>query len=118
MSKAVICFTILLIAASAPAQAKPLVCKWTAKNTCNGDGPCKAKPVGSAYVTLDRQTRDYKRCDNKGCDTYQAKVNLSGIMTVFELDGRGVFAKVASDGSATEAVSLGTSVIVYHGTCR
>ena len=108
----------VLIVSSAPAYAKALQCRWTEKQQCDPGRGCKAIPPGTISVKLDPQTREYSRCDSKGCDTYQANVNSSGLFKVYELPGRGVFAKVALDGQATEVVSLMNSILVSQGRCR
>ena len=110
---AIIAFTL-----STSATAKPLLCKWTEKQQCDPGRGCKAISPGTVIVKLDPQTREYSRCDTKGCDTYQANINSSGLFNVYELPGRGVFAKVALDGRATEVVSLMNSILVSQGKCR
>lgn len=109
---------VILLALSTAAPAKLLQCKWNEKHQCDPGKGCKPISPGTIIVTIDPQTREYKRCDKKGCDTYQANVNNGGIYKTYDLPGRGVFAKVAVDGQATEVVSLMNSVLISQGWCR
>jgi hypothetical protein len=102
---------------SAPASARPVRCAWTQKVQCDADASCKAlRPV--TWGVLDRAAKTYSRCDRAGCDTYPATLRQSGAYSIVDLPGRGAFAKVAQDGTATEVATLGASVIVSHGRCR
>ncbi|WP_343546607.1 hypothetical protein [Sphingobium yanoikuyae] len=109
---------IMTVTLATPALAKPLQCNWVEKNQCDAGKGCRKISAGTISVSLDTKTKEYKRCDRNGCDTYQANVHVSGAFTIFDLAGRGVFAKVGPNGQSSEVVSLGNSILISHGFCR
>lgn len=66
-------------------------------------------------IDLDAET--YARCDRLGCDTYPATMSLSGMFKSLALPENGAMAKVGTDGSFVETVTLGTMAYVSHGRC-
>lgn len=97
------------------ANAKPVRCAWTTKQECSG-GACVAD-IPTIRSTIDLETGAYRRCDTKGCDNSKGVVSKSGAFYVIDLPGRGGFAKIGEDGSATEVMSLGELVLIYQGKC-
>jgi hypothetical protein len=59
----------------------------------------------------------YSRCDQQGCERYDANTYKSGVFLIVELPGRATFAKVGPEGAWTEVVSIGNDVIVAQGHC-
>ena len=110
---------IALFAAAVPAaaSAEPMVCQWQQKQQCEPGSACRALDASKMFVRVDPASGAYERCDSKGCDAYTASVTKSGVYTIIDLTGRGMFAKFGPGGSATEVVSLGRAVLISHGLC-
>ena len=111
-------FTCIVAALTTPATAQgTLECRVTQKLSCAAGEGCT--PVAATtwnVVDLARQT--YARCDQKGCDSYPASFNRSGVFTVIDVPRRGMVAKIADTGGFLEVATIGMIALVSHGTCR
>ena len=103
----------LVMAQGAQAQVR---CNIVHKFVCDPVG-CRVSPVVMwNFVDLDKRT--YSRCDIKGCSTYGARISRSGSFWNFEVEGRGLIAKMADDGSAFhEVATLMNNVFISFGSC-
>lgn len=92
-----------------------LDCRITRKHVCDDDGcrPVEAK----VWNVIDLDAPSYARCDSMGCDTYPAAMTMSGIYKSVALPQHGAMAKVGTDGTFVETVTLGTVAYVSHGRC-
>lgn len=93
-------------------------CMITEKMQCAADQGCQSVK-NSIVIRLDQEKQVYSRCDAKGCDDLQAQFSSSGEYINIGVSGRGMLAKLKSDGSAfVEVVTLGTDVLMSFGSCR
>lgn len=91
-------------------------CEPARKLACGREG-C-ADERDRARVTLDFARGAYRRCDRKGCETRPMTHRVSGMFTVIDLPGRGVFLKAVNDGSEyVEAVSEKGGAALTFGAC-
>jgi hypothetical protein len=81
------------------------------------DSHCKnSKPT--IWIELDFSTKQYRRCDQKGCDSYTMKWSTGGIYTNIFLDHMGTIFKASNDGSDFVDVAIhGTTIYNYFGKC-
>ena len=108
----------LLLGCSTIAEAKTLKCAWSQKQQCAPGQACRSAPL-DLYAKIDLQKRKYKRCDRRGCDTYDAMVQVDrAAFTNIDLPGLGLFVKIGPDQRATEVVSFGNVIMVSQGWCR
>ncbi len=71
-------------------------------------------------MQICRATSVYDRCEGEGfenCDRYEAVVSTSGAYRLFELPGRGAFAKVGPSLDVTEVLTLQSNVYINRGKC-
>jgi hypothetical protein len=109
--------TVALACMTNIAFAEVLRCDVSAKFACGPSG-CEPNRLG-VHNIVDLEAKKFARCDSKGCDSYDAVIQRSGVYITVDVPGRGMFAKVSSDGSQfVEVVSLGTSVFASFGSCR
>jgi len=103
---------------SNPANAQTVRCDIGTKFACIAASGCNDNPPG-VWNVIDFTTNSFSRCDKNGCDTYEMSPTRSGLYISIDVPGHGMFAKMSADGSQyTEAVSLGTDVLVSFGSCR
>jgi hypothetical protein len=110
---------IICILSPVQAHAARWRCDITEKwNSQPGQGGCQAAVTGIVnYIDTDQSK--YSRCDQKGCDTFDAQLSTSGAFTHVDLTGRGVFAKMATDGSMfLETATLMMMTLVSFGKCK
>jgi hypothetical protein len=68
---------------------------------------------------IDDHALRYSRCDENGCDTYDALFSQSGIFLIIDLPGRGMVAKLnTGNGSFVETTTLGEAVLSSFGVCK
>jgi hypothetical protein len=110
---------IICILSPVEAHAARWRCDITEKWNCQpGQGGCQAAVIGVANY-IDTDHGKYSRCDQKGCDTFDAHLSTSGIYMHIDLPGRGVFAKMATDGSMfLETATLMMMTLVSFGKCK
>jgi hypothetical protein len=117
MKTLVLSFFIAFAFCASASFAQPIRCDVTAKYACSPAG-CQANKLG-VFNLIDFDLRKFSRCDSRGCDSYDAVVQRSGEFIVIDIPGRGIFAKLSSDGSQfVEVTSLGTSILASFGQCR
>lgn len=92
-----------------------LDCRITRKHVCD-DGGCRSVEA-KVWNVIDLDAASYARCDSMGCDNYPAAMTMSGIYKSVALPEHGAMAKVGTDGTFVETVSLGTAAYVSHGRC-
>ena len=115
MRTAFLFLTVFCTATSAHAQE--LRCEILQKYVCEAAG-CKSVPA-KVWNLVDAAKRIYARCDSNGCDKYDAQFSVSGTFINIDVLGRGLTAKVATDGSSFHEVATLTHVIyVSFGSCR
>lgn len=102
--------------ARAPAE---FTCYPAEKHLCRIGQGCQARGVAvfAKFSPVAAGRASYSRCDQRGCDRYDAATYQSGKYLIIELPGKATFAKVAPDGAWTEAASIGNDVIVAQGRC-
>jgi hypothetical protein len=77
---------------------------------------CKnAQPI--IWIELDFSKKQYRRCDQKGCDSYAMESSTAGIFTSVFIN-IGTLFKARNDGSDfVEVATLGTTTYNYFGKC-
>lgn len=96
-------------------RADRWICTPTTTRVCSVQDCKTTRPT--VRLELRPTSSQYSRCDERGCDDYDAQVSASGIYTIIEA-GRATFVKVVNDGSEyVEAASLGTSIVQNFGRC-
>jgi hypothetical protein len=110
---------IICILSPVQAHAARWRCDLSEKWNCQpGQGGCQAALTGIVNY-IDTGQEKYSRCDQNGCDTFDARLSTSGIFVHIDLPGRGVFAKMASDGSMfLETATLMMTTLVSFGKCK
>lgn len=94
-----------------------LECTFTEKRQCQPGQACTdIEPRITARVDTDGSR--YQRCDTEGCNVIPVNLNRSGIWTLLEAPGRGMFAKVSDGGEILEIATLNMLVLVSYGQCR
>lgn len=102
-----------------PANNPTYFCEFIQRFGCDNVNGCTASSLPiTTWVEFDQSGNTYSRCDRAGCDVYKPFVTHSGVFLNIEMPGRAAFAKIGPDGSFTEVVSLGASVMVTYGQCR
>ena len=92
-------------------------CDVKQKFLCNQTGCQSTAPT--IFSRIDTDQRTYSRCDQKGCDDYQAAISRSGDFMLIALPERGLLAKVSlSNGGFLEVATLGLDAYVSYGQCR
>lgn len=92
-----------------------LACRISRKQVCDEE-ECRAVEA-EVWNVIDLEAETYARCDRLGCDTYPATMSLSGMFKSVALPESGAMAKVGTDGSFVETVTMGTTAYVSHGRC-
>jgi hypothetical protein len=118
--KASVAVAISLLAT--PAVAETWRSQPTQKVACGGEATCQVMRLGASYNRVDSTKNLYSRCDDKGCDTYQAKMSRSGAVIDIEVPGKGLLARMMTNGitsgmSYLEAFTFLETVFVVHGVC-
>ena len=112
---------ILLVSlgAASPGAAQEFTCHPAEKHLCSPGKGCQRSVISVfAKFSATRPGRaNYSRCDQRGCDQYDASTYSSGVFLIIELPGKATFAKIGPDGAWTEVVSLGNDVIIAQGRC-
>ena len=110
---------VICILSPVQAHAARWRCDISEKWNCQpGQGGCQAAVIEIVNY-IDTDQGKYSRCDQKGCDTYDAQISTSGIYMHIDLPGRGVFAKMATDGSTfLETATLMMMTLVSFGKCK
>jgi hypothetical protein len=99
-------------------EAKTLKCSWSQKQQCAPGQPCRPAPL-DMWAKVDLQKKKYRRCDRRGCDTYDALVQIDrAAFTNIDLPGLGLFVKIGPDQRATEVVSFGNVIMISQGWCK
>ena len=98
--------------------AAELRCEISEKHLCQPSADCTRVPA-KVWNLIDLENRTYARCDNSGCDTYDALVSTSGVVTRVEVPGRGLTTTLTDGGSSfVEVATLVDTVYVSFGSCR
>ena len=95
-------------------------CTATKKIVC-GDGECNsAAPTVFVLLGSQGERKTYSRCDQQGCDTYDATVKEAGIYENWQLtEPQGmIFKRALSDGTFVEVATLGMEVYISTGRCE
>ena len=79
----------------------------------------------TVWSVINKVANTYARCEAKGCDTYGARIALSGMFTNIEIPGRNVLARLAEFDvyeikkfSFSEVVTQFHAVYVSYGSCK
>jgi hypothetical protein len=107
---------VALLTGAANAQ-QTLRCDITVKNQCDPSGSCQ-QIAANIWNEIDLSSQVVKRCDAKGCDSYQALLSPSGAYTNIIVPGRSILAKLGENGAFLEVVTLAESVLVSFGKCQ
>jgi hypothetical protein len=96
-------------------------CTATKKIVCE-NGECKDAPP-TVFFLLGRQgdRNTYSRCDQQGCDTYDAMIKKAGLFENWQLvEPQGVIFKrtLSDDQSFVVVATLGLQVYVSFGQCE
>ena len=93
-----------------------LECRPTRADVCKPDGCASGDPrVSQVFAPA---TSTYKRCDEKGCDAYQAQVSYSGAWANVAVPDRAMFARIMASGEYYEIVTQMDVVWIYRGQCQ
>jgi hypothetical protein len=91
-------------------------CEITSKFRCSPAG-CKTNELG-VFNIFDMETGKFSRCDDNGCDEYEATFTRSGTYLVIDVPGHGMVGKLSADDTKyVEITTLGTTVLVSFGVC-
>ena len=85
---------VMLLALPETATAAPIICGIDEKFACTRGG-CDPLPANRVYTRIDLERRVYARCDDRGCDEYQATIWQGGGYINIELPGHTAFAKLS-----------------------
>jgi hypothetical protein len=109
---------VAIVYSATASFAQPIRCDITTKFACSSTGGCQANTLG-VFNRIDLDRCKFSRCDSRGCDDYDAVIQRSGEFILIDVPGRGIFAKLSTDGSEfVEVTSLGTSILASFGSCR
>jgi hypothetical protein len=93
-----------------------LQCTPKTRLDCDGTNCTKSQPV--VYLILDRPNKTFSRCDTKGCDSYDAIFNSSGIYTNIQpRNPSGMMIKVLGNREYIEMATIGLSTVFQNGSC-
>ncbi len=96
---------------------RPLKCAIDTQQVCSSNG-CKANK-SSVWLELDFSKMTYKRCDSKGCDTYDFEGGAAGDFVIIRHKANnGSFFKMDQAGKFMEVSSAMLSSYVSFGTCK
>ena len=114
-------FGFALIFNSIPVRAidtpKPLKCAIETQQVCSPDG-CKVNR-STVWLELDFSKMVYKRCDSKGCDTYEFEGGAAGaFVSIRHKANNGSFFKMDQAGKFMEVSSAMLNSYVSFGTCK
>ena len=116
-AKCIVVGAALTTILASQASAEPMRCEITSKFACAADG-CVSNRLG-VFNLIDLDLGTFSRCDQNGCDEYEAKITRSGEYLVVDVPGRGMLAKLSVNGAEyVEITTLGTAVFVSFGACR
>lgn len=97
---------------------RSLSCVATRRSVC-ADTCQPAPPAVHVSVTRDGVRGTVKRCDNRGCDTYEASVHTGGVFTNIQmLAPSGYLIKIQGDQEFVEIATLGLTVHYASGKCQ
>jgi hypothetical protein len=108
---------VTVMVATAPATAQGFRCAATERFVCNVGIGCQPGAVGTSWVNVMPATKEYERCDQKGCDRFQAVFTPVGAFVNVEIPGRAAFAKLGPNGFFSEVVTAATMTILSYGKC-
>jgi hypothetical protein len=100
---------------SGPLVKGPMSCEFKVARICN-ELSCSKGPNGVS-VTWNPVSGIYKRCDNKGCDSYEPVQTQSGEFTTLSFPEGGMMTKITSRGRILEVATLMNTAFVKHGQC-
>ena len=100
---------------SRPFVSGSMDCKFASAHICN-DVECRTGP-NIIEVSWNPSTSEYRRCDKKGCDSYEPMVSLSDSYTILSFPENGMMTKISDRGDITEIATLMNTAFVKHGQC-
>ncbi len=101
----------------APALATEFRCDIVTKYASSAKG-CEPNDL-SIWNLVDLDAKRFSRRDRNGCDSYHAKITVSGLFYTIEALGHGTIAKMTLDGSSfLEVATWGTVALVSFGACE
>ncbi len=122
-----VCVLAFLVLPVAPQESNPSLprhfarCTATRKIVCE-DGECKSVPPTVFFLLGKHADRNnYSRCDQQGCDTYEAMIKKAGLFENWQLvEPQGVIFKraLSEDQSFVEVATLGLQVYISTGHCK
>ena len=68
-----IVFAIVLVFFATTASTQPITCRIVSKFNCSHEAGCAKEPTG-VWNVIDITGETYSRCDNRGCDKYEAQL--------------------------------------------
>ena len=89
----ILSLSALVVGGSAAAQ-QPITCAAIERFVCNVGIGCQAGETGTTWVNIYPRSKEYERCDAKGCERYPAAFSTAGVFTTVELAGRGAFVPI------------------------
>lgn len=93
----------------------PMECKFVAARICS-EAECRTGP-NIIEVNWNPNSGEYRRCDKKGCDTYEPTVSISDFYTVLSFPKNGMMTKISDRGEIVEIATLMNTAFVKHGQC-
>lgn len=107
-----------LVAATAPASAFTCTVEQTVR--C-ADGACEGPTLVPIRIVIDTATTTYRRCTDRGCESYTYEAARSGSFVTYTLPGRGAFLRVdlsrPDRAPFVEVLAPGAAVIANAGLC-
>ena len=100
-------------------------CFPTFKQICTL-GECEESDLGTTFTLLNNYLPSISRCDDLGCDTYDAQYEISGIYENYQpITPRGFLVKKeltaflgGSEPAYVEIATTGVTTITYSGYCK
>ena len=128
-ARALAAAAVMLLALPEVATAAVIFCGIDQKFACSREG-CGPLPANRVYTQIDFERQIYARCDDRGCDEYQATISQGGVYINIEFPGHTGFAKLSDTRNdpvfveqlqalhLVESVAMGLVVWISYGTCH
>lgn len=97
---------------------RSLECRPTQGQLCGPAGCSTHHDKLKIWQVWEPATNKFSRCDDKGCDTYDAEVSYSGMWATVSVPGRATFTRLTADGEYYEVVTQMDLVYIYRGKCE
>lgn len=115
--KKIILFVFLIFLGFSNPSYAEVKCTINKKILCNESG-CSPF-TGKSYNLINSDKSTYSKCDEKGCDNYNAIYAKSGDFINITLPENSLIAKLSiSNGNFFEVATLAMDIFLSYGTCE